>query len=56
MRHPPSLPCLKRISSWLVVVLVSLLGLARPAAAEKFPLAGDGGNVVGHLQGIVARI
>jgi L,D-transpeptidase ErfK/SrfK len=37
-----------------VVLLVSSLGFLRPAAAETFPLPEDGGNVVGHLQGLVA--
>jgi L,D-transpeptidase ErfK/SrfK len=40
--------------SWLVVLLVSSLSLVRPAASGKFPLAEDGSNVVGHLQGFVA--
>ncbi|GMQ96184.1 MAG: L,D-transpeptidase family protein [Gammaproteobacteria bacterium] len=54
MRHLPSTLGLNRISSWLVVLLVSSLSLVRPAAAERFPLAEDGSNVVGHLQGLVA--
>ncbi len=54
MRHIPSTLGLNRISSWLVVLLVSSLSLVRPAAAERFPLAEDGSNVVGHLQGLVA--
>ena len=54
MRHLASTLGLNRISSWLVVLLVSSLGLVRPAAAERFPLAEDGSNVVGHLQGLVA--
>ncbi len=54
MRHLPSTLGSGRISSWLVVLLVSSLSLVRPAAAERFPLAEDGSNVVGHLQGLVA--
>jgi L,D-transpeptidase ErfK/SrfK len=45
---------LNRISTGLVVLLVSSLGFLRPAAAETYPLPEDGGNVVGHLQGLVA--
>jgi L,D-transpeptidase ErfK/SrfK len=37
-----------------VVLLVSSLGILRPAAAETFPLPENGGSVVGHLQGLVA--
>ena len=46
--------CLIRVSTWLVVLLVSLLNLLRPAAAETFPLPEDGGNVVGNLRGVIA--
>jgi L,D-transpeptidase ErfK/SrfK len=46
--------CLNRISTWLVVLLVSSLGFLRPASAETFPLPEDGGSVVGRLQGLVA--
>ena len=48
-------PCLNRVSTWLVLLMVSSLSVLRPAAAETFPLPEDGGNVVGHLQGLLAR-
>jgi L,D-transpeptidase ErfK/SrfK len=53
-RSAVNLPCLNRILTGFVVLLVSSLGFLRPAAAETYPLPEDGGNVVGHLQGLVA--
>ena len=54
VRNAATLTCWDRISTWLVVLLVSSLGFFRPAAAETFVLPEDGGSVVGHLRGLVA--
>ncbi len=47
-------PCLNRVSTWIVVLLTALLTLLRPVSAETILLPEDGGNVVGHLRGVVA--
>ncbi len=54
VQNPVNLTCSDRISTWFVVLLVASLGFLRPAVAETFPLPKDGGNVIGHLQGLVA--